>query len=166
MVYLDDILIYSEREEDHDGHVEEILDRLLDWGMFCKASKCVFSTKSVEFLGFIVTPGGVVMDPIRVKTIEEWPEPESYKDIQVFLGFANFYRRFIFNYSHIVRPLVDHMTAAAKPPEDRGLPEAGEAPEVKPVSAANSLLKPQGDRPSKPGGKASKAANSRKGPTR
>jgi hypothetical protein len=118
VVYLDDILIYSGREEDHDAHVEQVLDRLVEWGLYAKASKCVFSTKSVEFLGFIVTPNGVVMDPIRVKTIKEWPEPEGYKDIQVFLGFANFYRRFIFNYSAIVRPLVDHMTAAQAPPED------------------------------------------------
>jgi hypothetical protein len=117
VVYLDDILIYSENEEDHDAHVEEILDRLVEWGLYAKASKCTFFTKSVEFLGFIVTPNGVVMDPIRVKTIKEWPDPEGYKDIQVFLGFANFYRRFIFNYSAIVRPLVDHMTAAQVPPE-------------------------------------------------
>jgi hypothetical protein len=69
-------------------------------------------TKLVEFLGFIVTPEGVVMDPDRVRTITEWLEPEGYKDIQVFLGFANFYWRFIFNYSSIVRPMVDYMTAA------------------------------------------------------
>jgi transposase InsO family protein len=120
VVYLDDILIYSENEEDHGGHVEEVLDRLIQWDLFCKASKCTFSTKSVEFLGFIVTPEGVVMDPVRVKTIREWPEPEGYKDIQVFLGFANFYRRFIHGYSAIVRPLVDHMTTAQAAPPPRG----------------------------------------------
>jgi hypothetical protein len=69
-------------------------------------------TKSVEFLGFIVTPEGVVMDPVHVKTIREWPELEGYKDIQVFLGFANFYRQFIYGYSAIVRPLVDYMMTA------------------------------------------------------
>ncbi|UPX10500.1 uncharacterized protein EKO05_0001158 [Ascochyta rabiei] len=91
VVYLDDILIYSQNEEDHDKHVEEVLDCLVEWGMFAKASKCVFSSKSVEFLGFVITPDGVVMDPKRVRTITEWPEPSSYKDIQVFLGFTNFY---------------------------------------------------------------------------
>lgn len=125
VVYLDDILIYSEAEADHDSHVEEVLDRLLEWGLYAKASKCVFSTKSVEFLGFIVTPGGVVMDPVRVQTIKEWPEPEGYKDIQVFLGFANFYRRFIYNYSSIVRPLVDHMTAAQYPESEPEGPARG-----------------------------------------
>jgi transposase InsO family protein len=128
VVYLDDILIYSENEDDHDRHVEEVLDRLVEWGLYCKASKCTFSTKSVEFLGFIVTPEGVVMDPDRVRTITEWPEPEGYKDIQVFLGFANFYRRFIFNYSSIVRPMVDHMTAAQSPPESRDPPGEKQKP--------------------------------------
>ncbi|UPX20316.1 uncharacterized protein EKO05_0010552 [Ascochyta rabiei] len=122
VVYLDDILIYSQNEEDHDKHVKEVLDRLVEWGMFAKASKCVFSSKSVEFLGFVITPDGVVIDPKRVRTITKWPKPSSYKDIQVFLGFANFYRRFIFNYLGIVWPLIDHMTAAQRPEEDRGVP--------------------------------------------
>ena len=127
VVYLDDILIYSENEEDYDAHVEEVLDRLVDWGMYCKASKCSFSTKSVEFLGYIVTPKGVVMDPTRVKTIQEWPEPECFKDIQVFLGFANFYRRFIYNYSAVVAPMVTYMTAAQSPPKGQEQPKAKKA---------------------------------------
>jgi hypothetical protein len=81
VVYLDDILIYSGDEAEHDRHVEEVLDRLVQWGLFCKASKCAFLTKLVEFLGFIVTPGGVVMDPARVQTIQEWLELTGYKDI-------------------------------------------------------------------------------------
>jgi hypothetical protein len=120
VVYLDDILIYSNSEDDHEEHVREVLERLYDWGLYCKSSKCTFSTKSVEFLGYIVTPEGVVMDPERVKTIQEWPEPEGYRDIQVFLGFANFYRRFIHNYSAIVRPLTEHMTDAQSPPTGQG----------------------------------------------
>jgi hypothetical protein len=125
VVYLDDILIYSTNEKEHEKHVREVLERLYDWDLYCKASKCEFFTKSVEFLGYVVTPGGVVMDPIRVKTIQDWPEPESYRDIQVFLGFANFYRRFVFNYSEVVRPLVDHMTAAQKPPEGQATAAPG-----------------------------------------
>ena len=115
VVYLDDILIYSEKEEDHERHVREVLERLFEWNLYAKASKCTFFTKSVEFLGFIVTPQGVVMDPVRVQTIREWPEPKRFRDIQVFLGFANFYRRFIFNYSEVVRPLVNHMVSASSP---------------------------------------------------
>jgi hypothetical protein len=81
VVYLDDILIYLENEDDYDRYVEEVLDRLVEWGLYCKASKCTFLTKLVEFLGFIVTPEGVVMDLDRVRTIIEWLEPEGYKDI-------------------------------------------------------------------------------------
>jgi hypothetical protein len=80
-VYLDDILIYLENPEDYDSYVEEVLDCLVKWGLFVKASKYSFLTKSVEFLGFIVTPEGVVMDLERVRTIIEWPEPEGFKDI-------------------------------------------------------------------------------------
>jgi hypothetical protein len=68
-VYLDDILIYSKKEEDYDYYVEEVLDCLVKWGLYCKASKCVFLTKLVKFLGFIVTLGGVVIDLVRVQTI-------------------------------------------------------------------------------------------------
>jgi hypothetical protein len=77
----------------------------------------------VEFLGFIVTPAGIVMDPVRVKAIEEWPELESYRDIQVFLGFVNFYRRFIWNFSQLACMLNVHMSQALWPPpkqEGRG----------------------------------------------
>ncbi|KAF4539175.1 Reverse transcriptase domain protein [Lasiodiplodia theobromae] len=116
VVYLDDILIYSENEKDHVQHVNSVLQRLGEWGLYAKLSKCVFHTKTVEFLGFVVTPEGIVMDPERVKAIQEWPTPESYRDVQVFLGFANFYRRFIWNYSEIARPLNDLLRSAARDP--------------------------------------------------
>ena len=116
VVYLDDILIYSEDEDQHEQHVREVLERLDEWGLYAKASKCTFNTKQVEFLGYIVTPTGVIMDPVRVQTIQEWPEPESYRDVQVFLGFANFYRRFIHNYSDVARHLSDHMAEASRNP--------------------------------------------------
>jgi hypothetical protein len=66
VVYLDDILIYLENKEDYDGYVKEVLNWLVEWGLFAKASKCTFLTKLVEFLGFIATPDGVVMDLERV----------------------------------------------------------------------------------------------------
>jgi transposase InsO family protein len=112
VVYLDDILIYSDSEEEHREHVRLVLNRLRRWKLYAKLSKCEFHTKRVDFLGFVVTPHGVVMDPKRVVAIQEWPEPESYRDIQVFLGFANFYRRFIYNYSEVARPLNDLLKGA------------------------------------------------------
>jgi len=70
-----------------------------------KAEKCEFYLDSVEYLGYVLSPSGLTMSDAKVKTIQEWPEPKKVKDIQSFLGFANFYRCFIFNYSDIVIPL-------------------------------------------------------------
>ena len=94
-MYLDDILIYSTDEQTHVEHVRHVLQRLREWGLYAKTSKCTFHTRLVEFLGFIVTPTRVVMDPERVRTITDWPTLKTYRDVQVFFGFANFYRRFI-----------------------------------------------------------------------
>ena len=71
-------------------------------GLYAKAEKCKFHSDSVEYLGYVLSPSGLTMSSAKVKTIQEWLEPKKVKDIQSFLGFANFYRRFIFNYSDIV----------------------------------------------------------------
>ena len=105
IVYLDDILIYSEDPAAHKRHVVEVLERLRKHGLFAKLSKCRFTTDTVDFLGFILGPDGVAMEESRVKAIQEWPVPRTFREVQVFLGFANFYRRFIANYSKIVAPL-------------------------------------------------------------
>jgi len=70
-----------------------------------KAEKYEFHSDSIEYLGYVLSPSGLTMSDTKVKTIHEWPEPKKVKDIQSFLGFTNFYRRFIFNYSDIVIPL-------------------------------------------------------------
>jgi len=105
VVYLDDILIYSDDITQHRKHVKEVLKRLRKAGLYAKAEKCEFHSDSVEYLGYVLSPSGLTMSDTKVKTIQEWPEPKKVKDIQFFLGFANFYRRFIFNYSDIVIPL-------------------------------------------------------------
>ena len=105
VVYLDDILIYSENPEEHRRHVREVLKRLRQNGLYAKAEKCEFSKDTVEYLGYILSPDGLSMDPAKIKTILEWPEPRKIKEVQSFLGFANFYRRFIENYSDITIPL-------------------------------------------------------------
>lgn len=107
IVFLDDILIYSKTEEEHQRHVREVLARLRQYKLYAKLSKCAFKTKKVEFLGFIVGEDGVSVDPDRIRTITEWPEPRTFREVQQFLGFANFYRRFIYRYSRIVAPLTD-----------------------------------------------------------
>jgi len=105
IVYLDDILIYSDDITQHRKHIKEVLKRLRKAGLYAKAEKCKFHSDSVEYLGYVLSPSGLTMSDAKVKTIQEWPEPKKVKDIQSFLGFANFYRCFIFNYSDIVIPL-------------------------------------------------------------
>ncbi len=104
-VYLDDILIFSKSREEHVQHVRCVLQRLLENHLFVKAEKCVFHTSEVPFLGFIVKEGSIQMDPAKVKAVLDWASPSSRKELQRFLGFANFYRRFIRNYSAVAAPL-------------------------------------------------------------
>ncbi|KAJ1590566.1 hypothetical protein NDA11_000811 [Ustilago hordei] len=113
VVYLDDFLIFSDTEEAHVKHVTEVLTRLRSNRLFAKLSKCEFHAKTVEFLGYIIKPTGIEMDPEKVHTVKEWPMPESIHDIQRFLGFANFYRRFIAHFARIAKPL----TSLVKPIE-------------------------------------------------
>uniref|UniRef100_A0A8C1TGE2 Gypsy retrotransposon integrase-like protein 1 n=1 Tax=Cyprinus carpio TaxID=7962 RepID=A0A8C1TGE2_CYPCA len=104
-VYLDDILIFSSSLQEHVQHVRRVLQRLLENGLFVKAEKCVFHAQSVPFLGYIVSSEGIRMDPDKVKAVIDWPSPDSRKALQRFLGFANFYRRFIRNFSQLASPL-------------------------------------------------------------
>ena len=105
VVYLDDILIYSSDKATHRQQVTEVLRRLRMHGLFANAKKCEFDRESVEYLGYVLSPEGLTMASDKVRTIQEWPEPRKVKDIQSFLGFANFYRRFIYNFSDITVPL-------------------------------------------------------------
>ena len=107
VVYLDDILIYSASYDQHIADVRMVLERLRKWQLYANLSKCEFFTQEVEFLGYIVGTAGISMDQRRVATINEWEPPKTYRELQVFLGFANFYRRFVAGYSKITAPLSD-----------------------------------------------------------
>uniref|UniRef100_A0A671X748 Gypsy retrotransposon integrase-like protein 1 n=1 Tax=Sparus aurata TaxID=8175 RepID=A0A671X748_SPAAU len=104
-VYLDDILIFSRTYEEHVSHVREVLRRLMENKLFVKAEKCEFHVTTVPFLGYIVEKGQLRPDPTKVKAVENWLIPTTRKQLQRFLGFANYYRRFIRNYSRIAAPL-------------------------------------------------------------
>ncbi len=104
-VYLDDILIFSSSLQEHVQHVRRVLQRLLENGLFVKAEKYAFHAQSVPFLGYIISSEGMRMDPDKVKAVVDWPTPDSRKALQRFLGFANFYRRFIRNFSQLAVPL-------------------------------------------------------------
>ena len=85
------ILIYSNNPEVHVQHVNEVLDCLIKNNLFAKIEKCKFNVDTVEFLGFVINPDGIHMDESKVKVIQDWPVPRRIKDMQSFLGFANFY---------------------------------------------------------------------------
>jgi len=105
VVYLDNILIYSDDITQHWSHIKEVLKKLWKAKLYAKAEKYKFHSDSMEYLGYVLSPSGLTMSDAKVKTIQEWPEPKKIKNIQFFLGFVNFYRRFIFNYLNIVIPL-------------------------------------------------------------
>ena len=105
MIYLDDILIYSNNMSEHHQQVKEVLKHLHKAGLYAKAEKCKFHSESVEYLGYILSSSGLTMSDDKIKIIQDWPEPKKVKDIQSFLDFTNFYYQFIFNYLDIVIPL-------------------------------------------------------------
>ena len=112
--YLDDILIYSNSREKHTEHVRLVLTKLQKHGLYASLEKCEFSVQEVNFLGYIISPKGVAMEPNRITTIVEWPTPNSVHDIQVFLGFCNFYRRFIKAYSRVALPITTLLQKSPK----------------------------------------------------
>ena len=105
--YLDDVLINSRTRKEHRAHVREVVDRLINAGLQIDIGKCEFETSKTRYLGLIITTDGIQMDPAKVKTITEWSAPGSLRELQRFLGFANFYRRFIRDFSKTCRPLND-----------------------------------------------------------
>jgi hypothetical protein len=90
IAYLDDILIYSDNLEQHRQHVKMVLRRVEEVGLTLKASKCEFHTNKTEYLGYIISPARIKMDPEKVRVVAEWKEPTNVKGVQSFLGFANF----------------------------------------------------------------------------
>uniref|UniRef100_A0A8C5P6V7 Gypsy retrotransposon integrase-like protein 1 n=1 Tax=Leptobrachium leishanense TaxID=445787 RepID=A0A8C5P6V7_9ANUR len=105
VIYLDDILVFSCSLTDHRGHVATVLSRLRTYRLYAKIEKCVFEATEIEFLGFLLTPGRIAMDHRKVAAIHTWPMPNDKKTVQRFIGFANFYRRFIQGFSSIILPL-------------------------------------------------------------
>src|SRR5204863_9837027 len=94
--------------------VRRVLERLRDVGLYLKPSKCVFHVQEVSFLGFVIGPEGVKMDPEKVEAITSWPAPHSVHVIRVFLGLASFYRRFIDSFNCIVTPLTNLLKLGKK----------------------------------------------------
>lgn len=107
VIYMDDMLVFSKDKKTHAERVRRILQRLRENDLFLKAEKCIFDAEEVEFLGLIVKPGELHMDPVKLDGIRNWPQPETVKQVRSFLGFGNFYRKFIRHYAELARPLHD-----------------------------------------------------------
>jgi hypothetical protein len=105
VVFIDDILIYSKNEEEHEEHLSLVLYKLREHELYAKFNKCEFWLKEVAFLGHIITNGGFVVDPSKVSDVLKWEPPRTVIEIRSFLGLAGYYHRFIEGFSKIVKPL-------------------------------------------------------------
>ena len=105
IVYIDDILIYSQTKEEHEQHVKLVLEALREHKLYAKGSKCEFFQRETSFLGHKITCDGIKMDPAKVQAVMDWPIPRNVKDVRSFLGLAGYYRKFIRGYSRISAPL-------------------------------------------------------------
>ncbi|GMI79915.1 hypothetical protein HRI_001660800 [Hibiscus trionum] len=105
VVFIDDILIYSRTEEDHDKYLRLVLQTLLDNLLYAKLSKCEFWIREVVFLGHIVSAEGIRVDPKNVEAIVSWKQPKLVIEIRSFLGLAGYYRRFVEGFSKVATPL-------------------------------------------------------------
>lgn len=106
-IYLNNFLIYSKNREEHIRHICRVLQRILDCKLSVNLKKCSFHTTLVNFLGYKVSPVSVNMRPDCVKAIKDWKEPTNLKELKSFLGFCNFYRNFVHEYSKITVPLTN-----------------------------------------------------------
>ena len=95
VIYRDDILIYSRCEEDHIALTKKVLECLQEHQLALSPEKCEWQMSKVNLLGFIISENGIEMDQEKIRTVLEWQEPTTVKEVQSFLSFANFYRRFI-----------------------------------------------------------------------
>ena len=106
-IYMDDILVFSKTMDNHIKMVQKVLQILQDNDLYLQSLKCHFHKKKINYLGYVISHGHLEIDPIKVARIMEWPTPGKVKEVQSFLGFYNFYRRFIKDYSKIARPLFE-----------------------------------------------------------
>src|SRR6201986_736164 len=109
VIYLDDILIFTKTLEEHRKIIRQVLQILRENHLYLKPEKCDFEENSVDYLGMIIGQDTIMMDPKKIKAVEAWPTPNTKRDLQSFIGFSNFYQRFIQDFSKITRPLHDLM---------------------------------------------------------
>ena len=114
LVYLDDIIVMGRSFDEHLRNLATVFDRIQEAGLKLKPAKCQFLQDQVQYLGHIVTREGIAADPSKTAVIKEWPVPTCTKEVQCFLGFAGYYRRFVHRFSKLARPL-HHLTEKNQP---------------------------------------------------
>jgi hypothetical protein len=114
VVFFDNILIYSKSEEEHAQHLRVILQRLRDHQLYAKFRKCAFWLREVPFLLHVISAEGIAVDPSKVQEVLDWKSPKSVTQIHSFLGLAEYYRRFIPNFSKIAKPMTQLIEKEAK----------------------------------------------------
>ncbi|GJS07162.1 putative reverse transcriptase domain-containing protein [Tanacetum coccineum] len=114
IVFIDDILVYSKSEEEHERHLRIVLEILRQKKLYAKFSKCEFWLQQVAFLGHIVSADGIIMDPSKVEAITKWPRPTTVTEVRSFLGLAGYYRRFVEGFSRLALPLTQLMRKGEK----------------------------------------------------
>ena len=107
IIYMDDILIYSKNEQEHVALVKRVLESLQEHQLAIVPNKCEWHRSRVNFLGYIISPEGVEIDQEKIRSVVAWEAPDSVQGVQSFLGFSNFYQRFIEGYSKLTRLLTD-----------------------------------------------------------
>ncbi|WVZ76648.1 hypothetical protein U9M48_024604 [Paspalum notatum var. saurae] len=114
VVFIDDILVYSKNEKEHEEHLRTVLTRLREHQLYAKFSKCAFWLREVSFLGHILSEEGVAIDPSKVEDVLNWKQPETVTEIRSFLGLAGYYRRFIKDFSKTAKPMTSLTKKNAK----------------------------------------------------
>jgi hypothetical protein len=105
VVFINNFLIFSKNEEEHDKHLRLVLQKLRENQLYAKVNKCEFGLKEVSFLGHIISEGGISIETSKVKDVLSWNTPQNILDIRSFLGLAGYYRRFIEGFSTISMPM-------------------------------------------------------------
>nr|GFC39675.1 putative reverse transcriptase domain-containing protein [Tanacetum cinerariifolium] len=105
IVFIDDILIYSKNEKEHEEHLKAILGLLKEEKLYAKFSKCEFWIPNVQFLGHVIDSRGIHVDPAKIKSIKDWAFPKTPTEIRQFLGLAGYYHRFIEGFSKIAKSM-------------------------------------------------------------
>ena len=112
--FIDDVIIGTEGEEKHNEIVEEVVKRLVENDLYIKPEKYKWKVKKVEFLGVVIGKKGIKMEEEKIKVIVDWPVPKSVKEVQKFLGLANYYQRFIEGFAKVAKLLHELMSKEQK----------------------------------------------------